>query len=106
MVEDPDDDGDVKVLLDIKEKKARFKLNVTPVQMNDTRTDQEAVELDQVNIAMNLEAHENDGQTIMEDMDWNEDRILWIKIFTPFVIILMTTVVALLVKMFLYLNLP
>ena len=41
--------------------------------MTSTRNDQEAIELDQVNIAMNLEAHENDGQTIMEDMDWNED---------------------------------
>ena len=73
MVEDPDDDGGVKVLLDIKEKEARFKQSVTLLQMTSTRNDQEAIELDQVNIAMNLEAHENDGQTIMEDMDWNED---------------------------------
>ena len=102
MVEHPDDDGDVKVLLDIKEKKARFKLNVIPDQMNDTRNDQEAVELDQVNIAMSLEAYEEDcQQALLEDMGSNEDSTLWILIFAPFVIILMATVVALLVPMFL-----
>ena len=106
MVKDPEYDGGVKVLFDIKEKEARFKQSVTPLQMTGTRNDQEVIELDQVNIAVNLEAPEDDGQTTVEDMDWNEDRILWILIFTPFVIILMTTVVALLVEMFLYFHLP
>ena len=70
--------------------------------MNDTRTDQEAVEFDQVNISMNLEAYEEDRQqALLEDMGSNDDSTLWILIFAPFVIILMATVVALLVPIFL-----
>ena len=99
--EDTYDDGGVKVLLDIKEKNARFKQSVTPLQITGTMDDQEAVELDQVNVAMNLEAHEDDGQALVEDMDSDEDSTLWILIFVPFVIILVATVMALLVPMFL-----
>ena len=57
--------------------------------------------MDQVNIAMNLEGHEEDcQQALLEDMGSDEDSTLWILIFAPFVIILMATVIALLVPMF------
>ena len=69
--------------------------------MNSTKKDEEAIELEQINITMNLEADKSEFEALVEDLGSYEDSSLCIVTFAPCIIIFIATVLLLLVPMFL-----